>query len=217
MERVNFNNTFGRMMSMEKSMLHEYMYKIKTMNEKEYLFGVILYSIAPTLAGHKAASIITLSRNNKNLYSLWEKHKKNFLLECGIGFYELKKVHEAVTLLFYDKERLIGIIYEKENINFLKRFGYSHNLNLYDNLQILKFRFEKFFPHEIGIFLGFPLEDVICFMEYPHRKCLLCGYWKVYNNLEAAKEKFLQYDEDKNSVIKYVLEGMDPSLLIGST
>lgn len=193
------------------------MYKIKNMTEKEYLFGVILYSIAPTLAGHKQACIVTLSTNNRNLYLLWERYNKYFSLECKIDFYELKREGEGVTLLFYDRERLRKVIYKEMNMGFLKRFGYRGNLSLDENLQILKLRFKSGFPHEIGIFLGFPLEDVICFMENPQKKCLFCGYWKVYNNLEMAKEKFLKYDEDKNKIIRYVLEGTKPSLLIGNS
>lgn len=201
---------------MKKSMLEEYMYKIKTMSEKEYLFGVILYSIAPTLAGHKQASIVTLSSNNRNLYLLWERYNESFRLECEIDFYEIKREYEAVTLLFYDRKRLKEVIYKELNMSFLKRFGYRGSLSLDENLQILKSRFKSGFPHEVGIFLGFPLDDVICFMESPEKQCLFCGYWKVYNNPEIAKEKFSKYDEDKNSIIKYVLEGTNPSLLIGN-
>lgn len=201
---------------MKKSMLEEYMYKIKTMSEKEYLFGVILYSIAPTLAGHKPASIVTLSRNNRNLYLLWERYNKKFRLECEIDFYEIKREYEAVTLLFYDRYMLNDIIYKELNMNFLRRFGYEGSLSLDENLQILKSRFKNGFPHEIGIFLGFPLDDVICFMKKPEKESLFCGYWKVYNNPETAKEKFLRYDEDKSTIIRYVLEGINPSLLIGN-
>lgn len=202
---------------MKKSMLEEYMVKIKTMSEKDYLFGVILYSIAPTLAGHKPASVVTLSRNNGNLYSLWESYNQYFRLECEIDFYEIKRENEAVTLLFYDKEKLKEVIYKEVNMSFLNRFGYEGSLNFNENLHILKSRFKGSFPHEIGILLGYPLDDVICFIERPEKECLLCGYWKVYNNPEIAKGKFSMYEEDKNSVIRYVLDGVSPSLLIGNT
>lgn len=199
---------------MKKSRLEDYMCKIKTMDDKEYLFGVILYGIAPTLAGHKPASIITLSRKNRNLYLLWEKYKECFLLGLDLEFFELRKDSEVITVLFYHKEKLRRLIYKETNINFLKQYGYRDSLNLYENLEVLKCRFEKIFPHEIGVFLGFPLEDVICFIKSPEEKCLFCGYWKVYNNPESAKERFLKYDEDKNSIIRYVLQGVSPSLLI---
>ena len=192
------------------------MNKIKIMEDKEYLFGVILYSIAPTLAGHKPSTIITLSIDNGGLYLLWEEHKRNLFLEWDVDFYEVKKREESVTLLFYDKKRLREIIYEERNMKFLKKFGYRKEFCLEENLEILKLRFEENFPHEIGIFLGIPLEEVMCFIETPDKECLLCGYWKVYNNVEYAKESFLRYDNDKDSAVKCVLEGIRPSLVMRS-
>lgn len=199
-----------------KLLLEEYMNRIRIMEGKEYLLGVVLYSIAPTLAGHKPSSIITLSRNNGNLYSLWKEYERNFLSEWNMDFYEVKKREEAITLLFYDKKKLAEVIYEEGNMKFLERFGYRVDFSLEENLQVLKLRFKEEFPHEIGIFLGIPLEEVICFIEAPDKECLFSGYWKVYNNLEYAKESFSRYDNDKDIAIKCVLGGVRPSLVMRS-
>ena len=45
------------------------------------------------------------------------------------------------------------------------------------------------FPHEVGLFLGYPPHDVEGFM---HRKdeCKLCGLWKVYDHVDSAKKQF---------------------------
>ncbi len=44
------------------------------------------------------------------------------------------------------------------------------------------------FPHEIGIFLGYPLDDVIGFITNKGQNCKCTGCWKVYcNECEAAK------------------------------
>ena len=56
-------------------------------------------------------------------------------------------------------------------------------------------------PHELGIFLGIPIEDVKDFMECTNKKCLLCGYWKVYNNYYTAEKTFKQYDIIKEHTI----------------
>ena len=49
------------------------------------------------------------------------------------------------------------------------------------------------FPHEIGLFLGFPVEDVKAFIEKDGHDCLTCGFWKVYCNKSQALETFRQY------------------------
>ena len=45
------------------------------------------------------------------------------------------------------------------------------------------------FPHEVGLFLGYPPADVDGFM---HRKAhyKACGLWKVYDDVEGSVRKF---------------------------
>ena len=46
------------------------------------------------------------------------------------------------------------------------------------------------FPHEIGLFLGYPLQDVLGFIENRGQGCKLVGAWKVYGDPEAARRTF---------------------------
>ena len=43
------------------------------------------------------------------------------------------------------------------------------------------------FPHEIGIVLGYPLEDVISFERFSGKQCKYCGIWKCYSDVENAR------------------------------
>ena len=49
------------------------------------------------------------------------------------------------------------------------------------------------FPHEIGVFLGYPLADVIGFIENRGKNFTACGYWKVYTDPTAAQAEFDRY------------------------
>ena len=49
------------------------------------------------------------------------------------------------------------------------------------------------FPHEIGLFLGYPAEDVQGFIRNCAAKPKLVGAWKVYGDAEVAKKKFASY------------------------
>ena len=51
------------------------------------------------------------------------------------------------------------------------------------------------FPHEVGLFLGYPPEDVEGFIENKARSCKLTGYWKVYSDEEKAKKIFAKYSK----------------------
>lgn len=56
----------------------------------------------------------------------------------------------------------------------------------------------KKFPHEIGLFLGYPPVDVLGFIKN-ESKCEKCvGAWKVYSDVNTAQKKFLQYKKCVN-------------------
>lgn len=49
------------------------------------------------------------------------------------------------------------------------------------------------FPHEVGLFLGYPYDDVMAFIEHEGRDYLCCGCWKVYSDQESAEACFARY------------------------
>ena len=49
------------------------------------------------------------------------------------------------------------------------------------------------FPHEIGVFLDYPLADVKGFIENGGKNCKCCGCWKVYCDECGAKKTFSKY------------------------
>ena len=49
------------------------------------------------------------------------------------------------------------------------------------------------FPHEIGLFLGYPVEDVKGFIENKASYAKCVGCWKVYGDEKKAIRLFKQY------------------------
>ena len=54
---------------------------------------------------------------------------------------------------------------------------------------------EADFPHEIGVFLGYPLHDVVGFIENAGRNFTCCGCWKAYGDPNAAQRHFAQLNK----------------------
>lgn len=83
---------------------------------------------------------------------------------------------------------------------FLNRYGYPNQASLRECLDTLKKHFgaRHIFPHEIGVFLGYPLEDVVGFIRNGGEKCKCCGYWKVYGNEQNSRDLFARYDKCKH-------------------
>lgn len=180
--------------------------KIGGMDTKESLEKYLLFTLSPVIGGLKPSSTITLSYDKKE-YSIWSNYKKEFLEILKLKEIVLRKGTKAEIILIYNEENLLNCINKKDNKEFLNKLGYDLTLTLEENLDILVYRYEKYHcPHELGVFLGIPIEDVIDFMECSDKKCLMCGYWKVFNNYNNAKDIFNKYDISKNIMIKSIEE-----------
>jgi hypothetical protein len=78
-------------------------------------------------------------------------------------------------------------------------------------LSFLKKRFaEPGFPHEVGVFLGYPLEDVISFSAGKSGPCVCCGYWKVYHRPEKAERTFVYMDAARLYTLRGLFSGSLP-------
>lgn len=82
--------------------------------------------------------------------------------------------------------------------------GYDDELKLNSILKTLRERcINLTCPHELGLFLGIPLNDVIDFIE-SKKKCVFNGYWKVYSNVDRSIQIFNEYDRVKSIVIDLI-------------
>ena len=76
----------------------------------------------------------------------------------------------------------------------LQSCGYScGNTNLCIVQLIKRLSENEEFPHEIGLFLGYPPEDVEGFIIHRGRDSKYTGTWKVYGNVDKAKRIFDRY------------------------
>ena len=66
---------------------------------------------------------------------------------------------------------------------------------------------ELSFPHEIGVFLEYPLLDVKGFLKNNGKNFIYSGYWKVYGNVNETIGKFRQYDKERNDTIRDIAAG----------
>ncbi|WHH58659.1 DUF3793 family protein [Petroclostridium sp. X23] len=182
---------------------HEKLHFINLINrlpEREYLLSMISYGTAPTIREEKPSSLMTFTKNGKNLYNLWNTYKSEVGKELDLEFIEFNKKSNSVRVLFYKRKQLEECIYKKECRDFLNRVGYGKLMTLEACLSRLKQRFERVCPHEIGIFLGIPVEDVVGFIKYRGENSILCSYWKVYHNPDVARTLFEKYDKAREDI-----------------
>lgn len=200
-----------------KELSESFISSIENFDDKKYLLSTITYNVAPVLAKYKPSYLFIFHNQGKRkLYDCWEKYKYSIENELNIKYFELKKEEDSSAVLFYDKNQMDSILKEDKHIDFLAAHGYKVGICLEEAFVTLKGRYAKFCPHEMGLFLGYPLEDVLEFMENPNKEALMFGYWKVYHNAEKAQDTFKKYDEIKMKVINLINEGVEPYIIVGN-
>lgn len=180
-------------------------------DERSYIAAKVLINISATLQGIKPATLLNFSkRRGKNLIHLWDMHKHSIVWGQNMEWIELKRDEDNLFVLFYHRRNLIKQIFAGKHMGFLKRFGYSQTMSIQELLNHLKDRYINSCPHEIGLFLGIPLKDVLGYLKLISLECTYCGYWKVYGNCEKTKRLFQRYREAKRIVIDLISSGEDP-------
>lgn len=151
----------------------------------------LIENCAPTLAGIKSANLFNYSFEAREtvLQELMEiNHKLN---GKGVSIEALAWKDRSVLIYTY-RHRLLEKELEREGVRELLS-GYGYNgCDVEGSLKHLKERLYEYqcFPHEIGVFLGYPLEDVKGFIRNKGKGCKYCGLWKVYCNEQETRKLF---------------------------
>ena len=151
---------------------------------------------APTLARLKVGSLFSLiSPCWENLYAEAAQLSRQ-LRPKGLAL-RIIPAGESRALCYLYRERLLAdTLRGAPEAAFLRSSGYS-SVCVQDALNTLCCRLARGgdFPHEVGLFLGYPLSDVIAFIENKGRDCVCCGCWKCYGDACEAKRLFALYDK----------------------
>lgn len=180
-------------------------YMLSGMDNMKSLQVQLILQCAPFLKGIKIACILNITEeNSRELYEILEG--------TGIKFKILTRNHGKCLVLLYRRESFSRYLKRTDVREFLGSYGYE-DVEPEKMLERLSKRVCQYsdgeicFPHEIGAFLDYPIDDVKCFIEKDGKDSLFSGYWKVYNNPGRAKMIFWAYDKAKTSAVNEYLIG----------
>lgn len=163
---------------------------------------IFIEHCAPLLAKLKVSNLFSVQFKSYDELCNKINTLNNMLNKKDIYIKILKKFNCSQTnyLIFaYRKTKLSERVNEKLIKNFLAKYGYHKCEILEDYLFILKNKLTSHdsFPHEIGIFLGYPLNDVTAFIKEKGKNFIACGTWKVYSNKIQYEKVFSIYKRYK--------------------
>lgn len=154
---------------------------------RECLASFLALEAAEVLAGEKPANLIGIANRSRacgrNLYILWKQWGAMVLGKSGLGVRELSDRGDSLLLLIYRPETLEALLRRPSASAVLARAGYGTASGLDEVLRELSARIAGHgFPHEIGVFLGYPLKDVLAFMGLVRIPFVCQGPWKIFGD-----------------------------------
>lgn len=160
---------------------------------------------APVLKDVKISNLITVKAGG------WHKIRAD-LKKSRIICVPLYMDKEKEVLFLYRYKRLENYLRQKSVRRFLRKYGYGQ-VDIAFVLKNLRIRYELYagsgqgFPHELGVLLEYPVEDVEGFIANRGQNSLMSRYWKVYHNKQEAERRFHLYDEAKEQALWEIVSG----------
>ena len=151
---------------------------------------------APTLAGIKSGSMFSYQYESKEEMQEDIRRLNRSLGPRGLIVLPLR-YREGKTLLYvYRPDALKKELCDCKAREILQDAGYSE-LCCEKCIQRLMKRMQgnEDFPHEVGLFLSYPPEDVSGFIRNHAQNYKFIGYWKVYGDEEKARRTFFKYKQ----------------------
>jgi len=172
---------------------------------------------SPTLAGIKTGSLFMTDKSDDSTFGKI-RELNNILTKHGLRLIPLRKNNKGILVYLYRPDRLNRDLKCPQAMAILECKGYPCGntdrciMHLIDRLVQ-----DEAFPHEIGLFLGYPPEDVKGFMEDPSKGVKCIGCWKVYGDVSRANELFERYRKCEAAYCRELKQGKSLESLIVDT
>ena len=174
--------------------------------ESKQLVKRIASQCAPVLMGEKISNLLIVSIGEKLQV---QTYFKGTVLSC----YFMCHCEKKAIFLVYHEASLKHYLNGDRQKNFMKQLGYDFT-ELPSILKRMAERYSHYmqvkdlFPHELGILLGYPTQDVEGFIQNKGQCYLYIGYWKVYHHLSEALKTFERFDHAKEEIKILIEQGI---------
>lgn len=184
---------------------------VKKMDIKDVELQIAL-QCAPLITGIKMSNLLILPIAQEKAVHMAFKR-------TGIAYFRLWSSQEKAAFLVFRQSQMERYLGNSQVQRVLQDAGYE-DTSFGNILRTFQKRYQAYllekgqFPHEMGLLLGYPVEDVKGFIENHGENYLYSGYWKVYDRVEQKKQLFRRYEEAKESLIQLLANDIDIRLII---
>lgn len=165
---------------------------------------------APTLAGIKTGSLFMYETENAEDMKKDIRELNSRLKAKGLCLIPLKYRDKGALLYMYRPKLLKTDLTDSTARKILCRAGYGERTSEQCVAMLAKrLKTGEGFPHEIGLFLGYPPEDVDGFIANKAMNFKCAGLWKVYGDETKAKRRFAAYTDCTRTYCELCKKGSD--------
>ena len=155
---------------------------------------LLIRQCSPTLAGIKTGNLFTAAYSDRNELFGELRDINRRLGSKGLRILPVKLCKSKALIYLYRPNRLKDDLRDSAACRILESRGYStESPEACVGKLMKKLKAGEDFPHEIGLFLGYPPADVEGFIENKALNYKFSGCWKVYGDADKARETFDRY------------------------
>lgn len=157
---------------------------------------MLIRHCSPTLAGLKTGNMFSCTFNDEGDKKEKLRTFNKVLRKKGLRVLPLRQKGDRTLMYLYRPKALKKDLCNGMTCKILSERGYccetpekcvAHLIRRIDEAEE--------FPHEVGLFLGYPPEDVTGFIENKPETCKCVGLWRVYGDEDNARKLFKKFNK----------------------
>lgn len=173
---------------------------------EKYLFS----ASSKVLLGNKPAELLLLREDASfggDLDSLLQRARE-LTQSWGLWLYVLGIVSQGARIVIYDRGRVNKTLKNARHTVLFLNSGYSEYFLAEDFFAEIARRWEETgrIPHEIGLALGYPIKDVVGYLELSPLKYIGNYGWQVFGTSEPSLQIRDSYDQAKQAALDFLDE-----------
>ena len=170
---------------------------------------------APTFAGLKTGNLFRISYADIEAFREELRELNGILKRKGLRAVPVRMTAEFALVYLYRPDFLKRDLGCEEAARLLTSLGYEpQSVNRSVAFLARMMREKEVFPHEVGLFLGYPPEDVLGFMKSSREGVKCVGCWKVYGDEARARAAFWRFQRCREVFEENVQRGRKLEALI---
>ena len=169
---------------------------------------MVVRQCAPTLAGIKTGSLFPCPYQSRQALMSEIRALNRRLSPKGLILLPVRYLDGKALLYLYRPSNLRQDLKDRLAAQVLEQAGYSCSKSEQCVVRLIRrLKENEDFPHEIGLFLSYPPEDVKGFIDNRACNFKCSGLWKVYGDEARAQAMFARFRKCTEIYCKLWQEG----------